>query len=84
MRTITGHHPNMVIHDVTPAECIEELQDKFGSYLYRYLLYWKKENPDLFISKFKGKKLYQLSDEEFVQLFEYATEVDKKRINKLK
>lgn len=66
---------------VNPTKRIEELQDKFGAYIFRYLLYWKKEHPDLFITKFKERKLYQLSDEEFVQLFEYATEIDKKKIS---
>lgn len=66
---------------INPDKRIEELQDKFGAYIFRYLLYWKKEHPDLFIAKFKEKKLYQLSDEEFVQLFDYATEIDKKKIS---
>lgn len=61
---------------------IEELQNKFGCYVFRYLLYWKKEHPELHVIKFKDRKLYQLSDAEFVELFNYATEFDKKRLNK--
>lgn len=65
-----------------PKKRIQFLKDRFGEYIFYYLLYWKKEHQNLMIAKFKDRKLFELTNEEYILLFEYATDFDKKRMKK--
>lgn len=62
---------------------IEELKSLYGDYVFYYLLYWKKENESIVIRHFNNKKLYEMTNAEYVEFFEYATVFDLKRIKKL-
>ena len=65
---------------IEPKKVIQHLKDTYGDYIFYYLLYWKKHYPEVMIAKLGDKKLYELTDAEYVQLFEIATEFDKKRL----
>lgn len=66
--------------EINAPKRIEELKELFGKHIFNYLLYWKKDNEAIIIRHFKSKKLFEMTNEEYISLFEFATAYDLKHI----